>query len=122
MNKLIIALAFVLPAAPALAQAQLPRLAAPAPIPMPATPPPQSGSPGLYLQVMDGAIIVTNAGGSHAFAPGQFGLVPNMNQPPIVVPNNPGIQFTPPPMFNSGGGPAGPTGPTGSNSVDCVVR
>lgn len=79
--------------------------------------------PGLHLQVTDGAIVVTNNGGSQGFQAGQFGYVPSVNQPPVIVPNNPGIQFTPPPAFNVGSG--GPTASSGSgqgNATDCIVR
>jgi hypothetical protein len=79
--------------------------------------------PGLHLQVTDGMIVVSNNGGSLGFQAGQFGYVPNVNKPPVIVPSNPGIQFTPPPTFNSGNG--GPTASTGSGqgqAVDCIVR
>jgi len=80
--------------------------------------------PGLHVSVSDGAIVVTNGGGALDFAAGQFGYVPNMTQPPVIVPTNPGMQFTPPPAFNSNGGPepaaGGPAPP--STGVDCVVR
>jgi hypothetical protein len=56
-------------------------------------------APGLHVQVIDGLIKVSNPGGSLGFSAGQFGYVPNMNQPPVIVPKNPGIQFTPPPPF-----------------------
>lgn len=84
-------------------------------------------APGLHLSVSDGAIIVTNNGGALGFSAGQFGYVPSMNQPPVIVPNNPGLQFAPPPSFEpgppagAGGPPAGP-GPGQDNAVDCVVR
>jgi hypothetical protein len=81
--------------------------------------------PGLHLSVSDGAIIVTNNGGSLGFSAGQFGYVPNMSQPPVIVPHNPSLQFVPPPSFDPGaGGPVagnGP-GPGPDNAVDCVVR
>lgn len=79
--------------------------------------------PGLHLQVTDGAIVVTNNGGSQGFQAGQFGFVPSVNQPPVIVPSNPGIQFVPPPSFNAGsGGPAASNGPGPSQAVDCIVR
>jgi hypothetical protein len=93
-------------------------------------PPPPSGggmpplAPGLHLSVTDGAIVVTNAGGSLGFAAGQFGFVPGINTPPVLVPSNPGLHFTPPPTFGIGtGGPVAGSGP-GQNSaaVDCIVR
>jgi hypothetical protein len=80
-------------------------------------------APGLHLQVTDGAIVVTNNGGSLGFQAGQFGFVPNVNQPPVIVPSNPGIQFVPPPSFNSGsGGPTASNGPGQGQATDCIVR
>jgi hypothetical protein len=80
-------------------------------------------APGLHLQVTDGAIIVTNNGGSLGFQAGQFGFVPNMTVPPIIVPQNPGLMFTPPPAFNTGtGGPTASTGPGQGQATDCIVR
>jgi hypothetical protein len=79
--------------------------------------------PGLHLQVLDGAIIVTNNGGSLGFQAGQFGYVPNVNQPPVIVPSNPGLHFVPPPTF--GGttpGPAVSAGAQDTGAVDCIVR
>ena len=96
-------------------------------LPQPGTPPAAPAlPPGLHVSVSDGAIIVTNNGGSLGFSAGQFGFVPNVNQPPVIVPHNPGLQFVPPPSFGSGAGP-GPDGaaggpPASSNAVDCVVR
>ena len=80
-------------------------------------------APGLYLHVLDGMISVSNPGGAQQFNAGQFGYVPNLKLPPIVVPQNPGLKFTPPPIFNSGpGSPSGGGKPDSSGNVDCVVR
>lgn len=78
--------------------------------------------PGLHLQVADGAIIVTNGGGSQGFQAGQFGYVPSMAQPPIIVPSNPGISFVPPPSFNTGGSNGGSSGGQAKNpiQVNCI--
>jgi hypothetical protein len=68
-------------------------------------------------------INVSNGGGAMNFSAGQFGFVPSFKQPPVIVPPNPGIQFTPPPAFSTS--PATPTeNPNSgkSNNVDCVVR
>ncbi|NVM77810.1 hypothetical protein FHW83_003633 [Duganella sp. SG902] len=80
-------------------------------------------TPGLYVQVIDGIINLSNQGGSLVFNAGQFGFTPSFKVPPIVVPQNPGLKFSPPPIFNSsvpqqsnGGAPAK------SNAVDCEVR
>ena len=79
-------------------------------------------APGLYVQVLDGMIFLSNAGGTQNFAAGQFGYVPSVTVPPVVVPQNPGMQFTPPPVFSSSTGPAGSATPAKSNNVDCEVR
>ncbi|HYC43820.1 MAG TPA: FecR family protein [Noviherbaspirillum sp.] len=82
-----------------------------------------SRAPGLYVQVLDGIIHLTNQGGTQNFNAGQFGFVPNFRVPPIIVPNNPGIQFSPPPAFNTSSGPQGGTGnASGQDTVDCEVR
>lgn len=80
-------------------------------------------APGLYVQVLDGLIHVTNPAGTANFSAGQFGFTPSFKQPPVILPANPGIQFTPPPMFNSSTslGVNGSGAPR-SNTVDCEVR
>ena len=89
-------------------------------IPLPLSP---AMAPGLYVQVIDGIINVNNKGGSLSVVAGQFGFTPSFNQPPLVLPKNPGIQFTLP----SGFSPTPPvnsslTTPPKSNNVDCEVR
>lgn len=88
--------------------------------------PPAGGNnraPGLYLQVIDGLVQLRNQGGALTFSAGQFGFTPNITQPPVVLPANPGMQFTPPPTFSSSTGPQGGTGDgSGANGVDCEVR
>jgi hypothetical protein len=82
-------------------------------------------APGLHLSVTDGAIVVSNTGGAQSFAAGQFGFVPNPVTPPVLVPNNPGLHFTPPPTFGIGTGTGGPlagSGPGQGSAVDCIVR
>jgi hypothetical protein len=87
-------------------------------------PPTQPGglSPGLYVQVLDGAIHVTNGGGTQNFTAGQFGFTPSFQQPPVILPTNPGMQFTPPPSFTSTTGSAGGTGAAKPGDVNCQVR
>jgi len=87
-----------------------------------ASPVPGAKPPGLYIQVLDGVINLTNGGGSQNFSAGQFGLVPSFKQPPVVLPANPGIQFTPPPSFTALSGPKGGGSPVKPGSVDCEVR
>ncbi|WP_157123218.1 hypothetical protein [Pandoraea vervacti] len=52
--------------------------------------------PGLYVSVLEGAIAVTSSG-SRGFTAGQFGFVPPTTTPPIILPQNPGLAFAPPP-------------------------
>jgi len=83
-------------------------------------------APGLYVQVLDGMIHLTNAGGSQNFSAGQFGYTRSFTQPPVILPTNPGIQFTPPPAFNASTTPQPGQGASSSSSeskkVDCEVR
>ena len=83
---------------------------------------PASLNPGLYVQVLDGAINVSNAGGTQNFAAGQFGFTPSFQQPPVILPANPGLQFTPPPSFSSTTGSQGGTNGAKPGTVDCQVR
>ena len=78
-----------------------------------------SPPPGLYVQVIDGLVNLSNKGGSQNFAAGQFGFVPSPIKPPVIVPANPSLQFTPPPSFSRPvqGNTLGKSG-----SVDCEVR
>ncbi len=87
-------------------------------------PPPQPGglAPGLYVHVLDGAINLSNRGGSLNFSAGQFGFTASFLQPPVVVPANPGIRFTPPPAFSSRSTPSSGSSGGKSNTVDCEVR
>jgi hypothetical protein len=83
----------------------------------------QSLPPGLYVQVLDGLIHVANPAGTQSFSAGQFGFTPSFRLPPVIVPNNPGIQFTPPPAFSSPPSTNTSTSSSGkSNTVDCEVR
>ena len=49
-------------------------------------------SPDLYVHVLDGMIHVNNGGGTQTFSAGQFGYTALIGQPPVVLPNNSGIQ------------------------------
>ncbi|MDB6087940.1 MAG: iron dicitrate transport regulator FecR [Gammaproteobacteria bacterium] len=85
-------------------------------------PVPGQHAPGLYVQVLDGLIHVSNGGGTQSFSAGQFGFVPSITQPPVVLPANPGMQFTPPPSFSSTVVPGSGSNATKSANVDCEVR
>lgn len=77
--------------------------------------------PGLHVFVLDGIIQLTNVGGSQAFSSGQFGFVRNNITPPVVVPNNPGLKFTPPPVFSMSNPSQNNNAPR-PDTVDCEVR
>ena len=90
---------------------------------LPPSPSLPSLKPGLYVQVLDGLINVSNPAGALQFSAGQFGFTPNFQQPPIILPQNPGLKFQPPPMFNVSTGPSNSGySPPKSNQVDCEVR
>jgi hypothetical protein len=78
--------------------------------------------PGLYLNVLDGMVHLSNRGGSQNFTAGQFGFTPNLNQTPVILPANPGIQFTPPPKFSTSSSTQGSSSSSQQNNVDCEVR
>jgi hypothetical protein len=89
--------------------------------------PPGAGgmAPGLYVQVLDGMIQLSNQAGAQTYGAGQFGYTPSLTQPPVILPSNPGIQFTPPPSFNAPApqpGQPGSSSSQGSKKVDCEVR
>ena len=90
-------------------------------LPTPAGPPVPAAQlpPGLYVQVLDGMITMHNSGGSLNFTAGQFGYVPSPTRPPVVVPSNPNLQFTPPPAFSA---PTTTISAPSTGSVDCEVR
>ena len=98
------------------------------PMPTPAAPPLLPGGagqiqqPGLYVQVIDGLIAVSNPAGSQVFQAGQFGFTPSFKTPPIIIPQNPGLKFQPPPTFNASSVPTSGSTQPKSNAVDCEVR
>ncbi len=79
-------------------------------------------APGLYVHVIDGLIQLSNRGGVQQFAAGQFGFTGSVVQPPVIVPRNPGIQFNPPPAFQSSTGPQSNSNAEKPKTVDCEVR
>jgi hypothetical protein len=81
----------------------------------------QGLTPGLYVQVLDGTIHVTNGGGTQNFTAGQFGFTPGFQQPPVILPTDPGLKFSPPQSFSSSGGAQGGNGGK-PGEVDCIVR
>jgi hypothetical protein len=90
---------------------------------LPPTPGVGGRAPGLYVQVLDGMINLSNSGGSQNFSAGQFGYTPSIVQPPVVLPANPGMQFTPPPAFSASTAPqASSASHKEQSATDCEVR
>jgi hypothetical protein len=56
----------------------------------------QSPENGLYVDVADGAVLVSNPAGSQLIDAGKFGFVRNASTPPVIVPPQQGIQVTMP--------------------------
>ncbi|MDO9167059.1 MAG: hypothetical protein Q7U13_13210 [Rhodoferax sp.] len=86
--------------------------------------PPSQPAPGLHVNVIDGMIQISNNGGTQNFSAGQFGYTRSIVQPPVVVPMDPGLRFTPPAAFSA---PTPSNTGTGTNTnrsaeINCVVR
>ncbi len=79
-------------------------------------------APGLYVQVIDGIINLSNKGGTQNFSAGQFGFTASLVQPPVVVPANPGLKFTLPPAFSAPSSTANSNTAPKPATVDCEVR
>lgn len=62
----------------------------------------QAPDNGLHLDVADGQIVASNAGGTLQVAVGQFAFVGGKDTPPVIVPPAQGIRVTVPPAFRSG--------------------
>ena len=78
--------------------------------------------PGLYVAVLDGAINVSNKGGTTTFAAGQFGFTPSFTTPPAPIPRNPVVLSVPPVSFLPLTGSSGAGGVNKAAAIDCVVR
>ncbi len=78
--------------------------------------------PGLHVSVLDGAIQLSNGAGSQQFKAGQFGFTASLMQPPVIVPQNPALKFTAPPVFSSSSPTSGTRAAGKPEAVDCEVR
>lgn len=89
------------------------KLADPPPPPPPA--PPRSGklAPGVYVQVLEGVINLSNQAGDQNISADQFGYSASTNKVPILLTADPGIPFNPPPSIPL----TGATGQTGTGET-----
>lgn len=67
------------------------------------TPNGQPPANGLHVDVVTGAIQVTNPSGTQLYSAGQFGFVPSLSQPPVIVPPSQGVTVTMPQAISSNG-------------------
>jgi len=68
---------------------------------------------GLYLEVLDGSVVITNSEGIRTtlrIEAGQYAYIENSTTPPVVLPTKPNIPFDPPPSFGSTAKKAQPAG------------
>jgi hypothetical protein len=70
---------------------------------------------GLHVEVVDGAIVVSNGAGQQVFAGGQFGFVKDARTAPAILPPAQGMKFTLPPSQG------GRTGGAMGGGDDCVL-
>jgi hypothetical protein len=73
---------------------------------------------GLYLFVLTGAIEVKNNAGIQSVTAGQYVYVQSLTSAPVILPGNPGINFTLPP---SAGGDSAGSGEH-KDQQGCIVR
>ena len=77
-------------------------------------------APGVYHTTYTGSYTLTNPAGEVAVGPGQFGFVPGLNLPPVLLPSDPGLGLGFMPFSLIQGGAPGAGGP--GQSQECVVR
>lgn len=127
MNKWLLLIAVALAsAAPAMAVQFTGELVSPVGSSLAASLPqasPQNRPPGLYVQVLGGLVSMQTPSGATNLAAGQFGFSPNLQQAPVILPSNPGMQFTAPPVFSNVAAAGQASTPSAKpGAVDCEVR
>jgi len=77
---------------------------------------------GLYVDVSQGAVVLSNPSGMQVYQTGQFGYVANLQTPPVVIPPSQGVPVTMPPSISQNAGVGHSIGTGKTSDVDCVVR
>lgn len=75
---------------------------------------------GTYFFVVEGTVAVSNEAGSRDVGAGQYAYVRNAATLPVILPENPGLDFSVPSSISMGG-PAGSGDPGGAGG-GCTVR
>ncbi len=85
-------------------------------------PMPGGGAPpnGLHVDVVDGAVLVSNAAGQQQLVAGQFGYVRDTSTPPLAVPSQQGVQVTMPLAISRNAGVGGTVGKA-RNDAECAI-
>lgn len=80
--------------------------------------------PGLYTYVSQGGILLSNQAGSTLFGPEQWGFAPpGQGTPPIILPKNPGLDFSAPQYFSQPPSSSGSQPPAiVKEDGSCVIR
>lgn len=86
-------------------------------VPGPGGKPPANG---LHVDVSDGTIIVSNAGGSKEFKIGEFGFVKDKETPPVEVPKGQETPVTLPPQASDQQIQGGTVGT--NSTLECVIK
>lgn len=79
-------------------------------------------APGLYVQVQDGTVFLKNDAGNLDVTAGQFGFAISFSKPPVLLPNNPGMQFSLPANFPVSLNQDNANNESKSGSLICEVR
>jgi hypothetical protein len=75
---------------------------------------------GLHVDVLDGAITLSNPAGQQLPVAGQFGFVRDLNSAPVIVPPSQGIQVTMPLSISRNAGAGKTVGR--SSDLECAVQ
>lgn len=73
--------------------------------------------PGTFHTTLTGRYIMQNQGGTQLIGEGQFGFAQDPKKPPVLLPGDPGLNFSQLPFTLGVGGAIG-----GGGSQECVVR
>lgn len=77
---------------------------------------------GLHIDVLSGAVVAENQGGTQVIGSGQFGYVRDAQTKPELVPNEQGFRAGIPPSMTSSGASAGTTVGLESNDNICIIK
>jgi len=77
---------------------------------------------GLYLYVIEGAVMLKNNTATQTFSAGQYAYMKDNQSKPVILPGKPDLNFTLPPSVTSSGNQGSKPGGNNTNQTDCTVR